>query len=184
MMLHNVRLLAVSSILMAQSLGAGAIAASPGGQDPTPPPCSAPAALARFDPVVSALGASGIRVLQICRSHLDGTFVSPNVVGFVQTDIGSFELVVFDDEAALEDLRVTSSARIERGQTWYWTMLSGIGTTPSPFDVQGSQRVLFLMYRSYLVIAYDSAVEQRVGQALGAAESPCPRAVPSSRMAL
>jgi hypothetical protein len=128
---------------------------------------------------VAALGASGIRVIQICRSHFEGTFTPSNTVGVVCTDIGRFELVVFDDEAVLKNLRVTYAATVENGQAWYRTTLSGIDTNPSPFDAQGTQRLLFLAYRNYLVIALDSAIEKRVGQALGALESRCPRTAPN-----
>jgi hypothetical protein len=179
MRIQQMLLRSVGSSVVALALTSIVTAAAYGAQGSDLPRCDEPRNLAPFEPVVAALGKSGIHVLQVCRSKLEATFVPPNATALVYTDAGAFELVVFENEGALATLRATSTSVVEDGRIWYRTTLSGIETRPSPFTAEGTQDMRFLVYRNTLVITYDCAIEKRVGEALAASDAPRPAAAPN-----
>lgn len=170
MKLRNLLQVGTGSILILFGVATNVVASPGDGQKPAPPPCYAPEGLSRFKPVVTSLEAAGIRVLEICRSHFEGTFGSSNSVALVMTDIGKFEIIVFESEVVTKNLRVTYSATVKNGGIWYTASVSGI-ENQSPFEAQGTQRLLFLTYRNWLVITINSSIERRVGHAFAALES-------------
>jgi hypothetical protein len=133
---------------------------------PQSPPCSSPADLEPFAPVVTALEQGGIRVIKVCRSHFEGTFVAPNATAVVFTDIGGFDVVAFESEEALSHFSSDYTTEIVNGKRYYTTTITGLATRPAPFSAQGTQRVRFLPYGKSLIIMFDSRTERRIRAAL------------------
>lgn len=177
MRLRNLLRVGTGSLLVLFCVRADVIGSSGKGQKTPPPPCYAPEDLSRFKPVVSSLEATGIKVREICRSHLEGAFGKSNSAALFMTDIGKFEVIVFDSETATQNLRVTYSATVKNGETWYTTSASGI-ENQIPSESQGTHRQLFLTYRGWLVITMDTSAEKRIGRAFAALESRRPRTAP------
>jgi hypothetical protein len=134
--------------------------------------------LAAFEPLLTALGHSGIRVTGVCRSHQEGTFTAPNEAAVVRTNVGAFEVIVFEPDFNAEQLVVTTSAVMSNGNPVIHQTVTGLPTFRTPLESGGTQRALYLTHRNWLVITYDTAIEQRVVGALGLLERgtsrPCP----------
>lgn len=154
-------------------LGIGAPMESGGTPILQAPPCSSPADLVPFAPALTALEQGGIRVLRVCRSHYEGTFVAPNTTAVVFTDAGGFDLVAFENHEALDDFSSDYSTEIVNGKRYYTTTVTGLATRPSPFRAQGTQRVRFLPYGSLLVIMFDNRTELRIREVLMREGSSC-----------